>query len=152
MEGKRFDEWNELKKEIHARNKQREFREGEVWWYFAGENIGREVNGKGMIFIRPILILRKYGKESFFGVLLSTRARSGRWFAQLEIQEKTAIALLSQAGSFNNPLYHSRFRGMVYTIFWLPLSNLRGDAISAYSPYWHLWFYYIIRLRQCQDF
>lgn len=123
MTEKRFDEWNELKKTIHTRNKQREYREGEVWWYFAGENIGREINGKGPIFIRPILIIRKYGKESFFGVPLSTKAQTGRWFSPLEVNRKPAVVLLSQAGSFSV----NRLRGCLDRISGPELSRIREE-------------------------
>lgn len=66
MEEKRFDEWNEVKKILQLNSKAILFRERDVWWYAAGENLGSEINGKGKLFSRPILIIRKYGKTTFF--------------------------------------------------------------------------------------
>lgn len=101
MDEKRFDEWNALKKKLHSGRKTPYFREREVRWYAAGENIGREINGKGERFSRPILIVRKYGDESFFGVPLSSREHTGPWYFKIRVQNTEVTALLSQAGSFS---------------------------------------------------
>ena len=101
MIDKRFDEWNELKKKLHSHGKTSIFYEREIWWYAVGENIGTEVNGKGPRFSRPMLIIRKYGKESFFGVPLSTKNHSGLWYSKITVDGKTRCALLSQASSYS---------------------------------------------------
>lgn len=98
---KRFDEWNDLKKKLHASHKTPYFREREVRWYAAGENIGREINGKGERFSRPVLIVRKYGEESFFGIPLSTKKHQGPWYARAKVRGEEVTMLLSQAGSFS---------------------------------------------------
>lgn len=98
---KQFDEWNEFKKYLHDKNKQWVFHEREIWWYACGENIGREINGKNKRFSRPVLILRKYGKESFFGVPLSSRIHEGFWYETIENKGEKINVLLSQAGSFS---------------------------------------------------
>lgn len=98
---KRFDEWNESKKSLDASVTQPFFHEREVRWYAAGENIGREISGKGERFSRPILIVRKYGKESFFGIPLSSKIHNGIWYADIIINGTKRTALLSQAGSFS---------------------------------------------------
>ena len=77
------------------------FREREVWWYAAGENLGSEINGKGLKFSRPILIIRKYGKTTFFGVPLSTQRLSGFWYHDVTVKGITRCALLSQASSYS---------------------------------------------------
>ncbi len=106
MDEKRFDEWNALKKKLHANIKPLIYREREIWWYSAGENIGHEINGKGIYFLRPILIVRKYGKSTFFGVPLSSRRHQGRWFSDIIVKDAIRSALLSQAGSFSTNRLH----------------------------------------------
>lgn len=101
MDEKRFDEWNALKKKLHFSHKMPFFREREVRWYAAGENIGREINGKGERFSRPILIVRKFGEESFFGVPLSSKKHTGVWYLKIKVQDAEVTALLSQASSFS---------------------------------------------------
>ena len=108
MDEKRFDEWNEQAKILHDKDRQRDFKEREVWWYCAGENIGHEINGKGPFFLRPILIIRKYGSQSFFGVPLSSRIAGGRWFAEILVRGEKSCVLLSQAGSFSVNRLHGR--------------------------------------------
>lgn len=103
-----FDRWNEVKKRLHANNKTVNFHERDVWWYAAGKNIGHEINGKGQRFSRPILIVRKYGRESFFGVPLSTRKTDGRWFEAIKIGDDKSCALLSQSGSFSSVRLYER--------------------------------------------
>ncbi len=101
IEKKHFDEWNKIKKKLQANNSMPFFREREIWWYAAGENLGSEINGKGMKFSRPILIIRKYGKATFFGVPLSTQKLSGFWYCSITVNGAARCALLSQASSYS---------------------------------------------------
>ena len=98
---KRFDEWNEAKKSLQNNSRVIPFREREVWWYAAGENLGSEINGKGVRFSRPVLIVRKYGPTTFFGVPLSTKNLTGLWYYSITVNKVTRCALLSQAGRFS---------------------------------------------------
>ena len=104
--GEDFDQWNELKKSLSRRNKRPPYREREIWWYAAGRNIGSEIDGKGPRFSRPILVVRKYGEATFFGVPLSTRKVGDFWYSKITVKNKNRCALLSQAGSYSvNRLY-----------------------------------------------
>lgn len=96
-----FDKWNDLKKKIQRNRKLLPFREREIWWYAAGENLGSEINGKGKRFSRPILIVRKYGNTTFFGVPLSTKRLSGFWYTHITVNGISRCVLLSQASSFS---------------------------------------------------
>ncbi len=101
MPKKRFDEWNEYKKTIEEKAKIFPFREREIWRYSAGENIGTEVSGKQERFSRPVLILRKYGANSFFGVPLTSKLHNGRWFTAITVNGDKGSALLSQSSSLS---------------------------------------------------
>ena len=98
---KDFDNWNKCKKELEQNTRIPPFREREIWWYAAGENIGTEIGGKNEQFSRPILIVRKYGAESFFGIPLSSQIHDGRWFTPVMVKGSESRALLSQSGSFS---------------------------------------------------
>ena len=53
---KKFDEWNEVKKQVHNRNNIIHFKEREVYWASIGENVGFEQNGKGSDCSNPVSI------------------------------------------------------------------------------------------------
>ena len=97
---KHFDKWNELKKKIHAKEVLPIYHEREIWWISIGENIASEINGKGEDFLRPVLVVRKYG-NLFFGVPLSSQLHHGIWYERFEYKGRMQCALLSQASKYS---------------------------------------------------
>ncbi len=93
----RFDEWNELKKKLNHSGGRPTIREGEIWWYAAGANIGIEIDGKGKRFSRPILIMTKLSKDGFMGIPLTSQEKSGSWYVSFDFLEKTQYAAVCQA-------------------------------------------------------
>lgn len=94
---KKFLEWIGLKEKLHSNSdKFVYFNEGEVWWCALGENIGVEINGKGTMFSRPVLIYKKLSKSGFLAVPLSTQIKEGSWYISVEFKEKTISANLAQ--------------------------------------------------------
>ncbi len=69
---KKFDEWNEVKKQIESK-KTVYTKEGEIYYASLGENVGFEQNGKGDTFLRPIVVYKKFGKDSILAMPLSTK-------------------------------------------------------------------------------
>ena len=61
---KDFDKWNIRKKQTDKTKVGPIFNVGEIWWCFLGINIGIEIDGKGDLFIRPVLILKKINRHS----------------------------------------------------------------------------------------
>jgi mRNA interferase MazF len=135
MEEKRFDDWNEIKKEIHAGGRKLLFREREIWWYAAGENIGREINGKGENFSRPILVLRKYGADTFFGVPLSSVLHSENiWYARINVGGETRSALLSQASSFSTLRLYRKISKIPKDEYEYVCNLLQGLLFKKFPP------------------
>jgi hypothetical protein len=56
---KDFFGWAKVKANLHHKRKINYFNEREVWWCAMGANIGHEQDGKGKLWTRPVLILRK---------------------------------------------------------------------------------------------
>jgi len=94
---KKFDKWNNLKQKLHSSKKENYFKERDVFWVSIGVNVGYEQDGKGEIFSRPVLVLKKYNKNIFLGIPLSTQIKQGSFFFEFLLNGKPSNALLVQA-------------------------------------------------------
>ena len=95
---KPFDPWNEDKKRVHASGAEAPlYHEREVWFCALGTNIGYEIDGTGSNFDRPVVVIRGFNKNTFFGVALTGRKKEGEFYFYLgQVQERDASANLSQ--------------------------------------------------------
>ena len=86
---KKFDEWNNIKQKLH--NKKSKIiipKNREIYWASIGVNVGFEQDGKGEIFSRPVLVVKRYSKNLFFGVPLSTQIKEGSFFYTFTLNKK----------------------------------------------------------------
>ena len=102
MSEKYFDAWNDIKKKIDAYQKIPEPREGEVWFCSIGVNVGREQDGKHRNFERPVLVVRKWMRDCFLGVPLSSKMKTGDYYSVVTVQNIPRMALLIQMKLFDN--------------------------------------------------
>lgn len=72
------------------------FKAGEIWWCRVGLNLGEEIYGKGLEFLRPVLIFKKLTGNSFLGLALTTRDRTGSWYVETIHNQKKRLAMLNQ--------------------------------------------------------
>ena len=93
---KDFEGWIKLKEKLHNGGGVRAIRTGDVWWCAMGENVGTEINGKSKRFSRPVLVLRKFSRYSFWGVPLTSKQHKGSWYVSFGFQEKIETAALTQ--------------------------------------------------------
>jgi mRNA interferase MazF len=93
---KDFDAWNEVKK--NKNEKQRLFfKERDVWWMNFGLNIGDEEDGKGYSYIRPVLILKKFNGNLFWGCAISSKLKEGnKYYVQIRIGGESKSVIISQ--------------------------------------------------------
>jgi len=100
---KKFSEWIKVKEKLHniEENKVPFFKEGEIWWCGIGDNIGSEVNGKSKYFSRPVYILKKFSKDMFFGIALTSKVKEGSWFVRINFLHNNQTVTLHQARNFN---------------------------------------------------
>src|SRR5262249_25693949 len=77
---KNFDGWNEHKKQIHDSGERPFYHAREIWWCSVGVNVGNELDGTGHDHDRPVLVLRVFNAETFFGVALIGHLRTGRYY------------------------------------------------------------------------
>ena len=95
MIDKNFDDWNKVKK--HTEEKSGPFfYEREVWFTKIGENIGFEQCGKNLNFARPVLILKKFNNDIFWGIPLTKSDKDGNYYFKFILNEESSTAILSQ--------------------------------------------------------
>ncbi len=103
---KDFDIWNEVKKETEKIQKSPMIKKGEICWCRFGINIGNETIGKGKEFSRPVLILKKFSSDTFWGIPLTSKRKDGSWYYFLEKQNRTLI--LNQIRTFDRKRLQSK--------------------------------------------
>ena len=97
-----FNEWNEVKKQIEKENILVGFKTRDIFNIKMGQNIGFEQNGKGLNFVRPVLIYKKLTKDMFIVIPLTTTQRDGSFFFKFEfIENKISTAILIQSRLFS---------------------------------------------------
>ena len=72
---KDFDKWNGVKKRVHDEERKVNIRNGEIRWVSFGVNVGSEIDGKGLSFTRPALILHVIGSHLALIVPMSTKVK-----------------------------------------------------------------------------
>jgi mRNA interferase MazF len=70
---KDFDTWNTTKKRIQGETRTINIREGEIRWVSMGVNVGSEIDGKGVSFTRPALIMHVIGSQLALVIPMSTK-------------------------------------------------------------------------------
>ena len=98
-----FDGWNEQKKEINAREAivinakgKGLYKEGEIWWCAIGKNVGFEEDGKNELFERPVLVLKKFSKDVFFGLPMTSTRKESPYYYPYDLHETEGAVILSQ--------------------------------------------------------
>lgn len=88
--------WYRLKAQIEQQVPRDKFHQREIWWCSLGANIGFEEDGKNEQFERPVLVVRKFNKELFLGVPLTTKEKDNRFYHPIKIGEQTGSVMISQ--------------------------------------------------------
>ena len=97
-----FSKWNSIKKCLNIKKQTIGFREKDILFVSVGKNIGYETFGKGDEYLRPVLVVKKFGRYSFFGVPLSTKTKDGDFYFNFSYKKSIiSTALLSQAKLFD---------------------------------------------------
>lgn len=100
---KDFDSWNTEKKKTNDREVGHDFfyHPREVWWTALGVNVGVETDGKHHNFERPILIVKKFNKDQFWGIPLTKNEKTGEFYQKIKHDGGVSWAILSQIRVFS---------------------------------------------------
>lgn len=93
---KDFDRWNEKKKITNADDTRKLCHDREIWWAAFGVNIGREQDGRGDNFERPIVVYSVLSSDTFLAVPLSTKKRMDKFQSLIVHEAVSGYALLDQ--------------------------------------------------------
>lgn len=93
---KDFQKWHNLKLEIHDHHPEPLYQEQEIWWCSLGANIGVEADGKNELFERPILIFRKFNRQMFWGLPMTSKKKDGPFYFSFSLHNMERTAVLSQ--------------------------------------------------------
>lgn len=100
---KDYQKWHKIKKLVNDRLGRPYFYEREIWWCSMGANVGFEQDGKGKNFSRPILIIKKFNKEVFLGLPLTTKPKIGKYYLTLDLNDEiNRKVILSQLRLFDS--------------------------------------------------
>lgn len=127
---KKFDEWNEVKQKVEKKEKISIPKEREVYWASIGENIGFEQNGKSELFTRPVLVLKRFTKNMFFGIPLSSQIKQGSFFYDFELDGEKSNALLVQARLYDTKRLEKKI-GMISKEDFQNLKKKFGELIDV---------------------
>lgn len=93
---KDFDKWNEVKKRVHHEERKVNIRSGEIRWVSFGINVGSEIDGKGISFTRPALILHVVGSHLALIVPMSTKVKDVAGYMPFTWKNTTIVLCLHQ--------------------------------------------------------
>jgi mRNA-degrading endonuclease toxin of MazEF toxin-antitoxin module len=93
---KDFAKWNELKTRLQRKKNQFVFNGGDIWFCSLGLNLGHEEDGKGDVFLRPVVILKKINNDTFLAIPLTTKEKIGNRYYSFDFGEKRVTAILAQ--------------------------------------------------------
>lgn len=92
-----------------------------------GLNVGFEQDGKGKDFSRPILVIKKFNKEVFIGLPLTTKPKLGRFYFSLKsydgVQRKV---ILSQIRLFDS----KRLQEKLGTLYLYEFNEIKKTLIQ----------------------
>jgi mRNA interferase MazF len=94
---KDFEKWNSQKISINRNNTPVFFHERDIWFANVGLNIGFEQDGKGDEFLRPVIVIKKFNKDTMFIVPATKNNKTNKYhYNFIYKEEKTSTAILSQ--------------------------------------------------------
>ncbi len=70
--------------------------EGEVYWCALGLNVGDEENGKGVDYRRPVLVIKKFNRNIFWGIPLTTKNKDNKYYVPVILKNEVVSAIISQ--------------------------------------------------------
>jgi len=99
-----YNNWNDIKKDLSKNTRNVNFNQKEIFMTYVGYNIGFEQNGdKNQNFLRPVLVYKKFSKNLFLGIPLTTTEKNSKFYYSFIFKDnKISTAILSQIKLFDS--------------------------------------------------
>ena len=99
-----YNNWNTIKKDLSKNTRNINFNQKEIFMTYVGYNIGFEQNGdKNQNFLRPVLVYKKFSKNLFLGIPLTTTEKNSKFYYSFIFKDnKISTAILSQIKLFDS--------------------------------------------------
>ena len=131
---KDFDRWNGKKKTLDSRVSNVDFHEREIWWCSIGVNVGSEQLSQTEDFSRPVVVVRRFTRDIFWGVPLTTKTKERFQFRfKLIVGNNVNDALVLQMRSYDRRRLVRKV-GVVPEKIFVALITTIVDAIKTTNP------------------
>jgi len=124
-----YDKWNEKKKTLQEL-KAPFFKEREIVYLKMGKNIGFEQDGKGEDFIRPVLVYKKFNKDQFIGIALTSKEKTGKFYIPIHHNNRVSYLILSQVRVYSS----KRISHTIATITQKRFKEISEKFIGVVTP------------------
>jgi mRNA interferase MazF len=108
MYTKDYKKWSDLKVKLNELDKNIFIRAGEVRWVSLGVNVGAEIDGKGVDFARPCLVLHVSGKRLCTVLPITSKLKNFPGYLELEWKNKKETLCIDQIRSISHKRVFSR--------------------------------------------
>ena len=106
----KFEKWNKLKIKLNNLNRNINFHEKEIWYISLWENIWFEQNWKGDNFLRPVLVFKKFNKQLFYWIPLTSKKKEWKFYYKFEFKKWIiSNAILSQMRLYDSKRLFRRY-------------------------------------------
>ncbi|WP_324172091.1 type II toxin-antitoxin system PemK/MazF family toxin [Sulfurimonas sp.] len=92
-----FDKWNIVKQKSHFHQKIIGIKERDIVFVRMGQNVGYEQDGKGDEFLRPVVIMKKFNKNMFLALPLTTKKKENIYHYEFSYTNKSKNSIVNSA-------------------------------------------------------
>lgn len=132
---KDFDEWITKKKDLHNRIVVPPlFKERDIWWVSVGVNVGFEEDGKDSNYVRPVLVVKKFSREMFLGVPMSTKLKDNKYYIPVTVKNRTVSVMTSQVRVFSSKRIWNKLAELDHGDFSRVLEELKKFFVLPFLP------------------
>ena len=104
--------WAEIQIALCQKAPMLHFKEREIWWSSIGINVGHEQDGRNYWCETPVLVVKKYTKDTVLAVPLTSQEKEGEHSTSVLFRERKRTVLLEQSRVLSSQRF-SRKIGML---------------------------------------